>query len=81
MQVTAVDQMGNDDGPSVTENVGTGLADAGCKRKRAPRNDTPTSILSPSLLSHRDGRLVQLGALDALLRHLLQRDPDPSAKM
>lgn len=81
MQVTERVQMSNDGGPSVTENVATGLADAGYKRKRAPLNDTPTSILCPFLLSHRDGRLVQVGALDTLLCHLLQRDPDPSSKM
>ncbi|ELK17036.1 Properdin [Pteropus alecto] len=29
----------------------------------------------------RDRRLVQLGALDTLLCHLLRRDPDPSSNM
>lgn len=44
-------------------------------------NDTPTYILSPSLLSHRDGRLVQLGALDTVLCYLRQRDPHPPSEM
>ena len=71
MKATAIVQMSNGGGPGVAETMGTGLADVGYMRKPGPLNDTTTSILSPSFLSHRDGWLVQLGALGILLCHLL----------
>ena len=74
MKATEVVQISNAGGPRVAEDVGH-------MRKQRPVNGAPASILSPFLLSHRDGWLVQLGALDPLLCHLFQRDPDPSANM
>lgn len=71
MHITAVVQMSNDSGPSVKEDVGTGLADVGYMRKQEPQITPPNSILSLSLLYHRGRRLVRLGRLGTLLCHLL----------
>lgn len=74
VKATARVRRSNDVAPSVAEDVGH-------VRKQGTPHNAPISILSPSLLSHRDGWLVQLGSLDGLLCHLFQRDPDPSANM
>jgi hypothetical protein len=64
-----------------TEDVGTGLADVGHIRKQEILNVTSSSILCLYFLSHRDGWLVWVGTLGAVLCHLLQRNPDSPASM
>jgi hypothetical protein len=50
-------------------------------RKQEILNVTSSSILCLYFLSHRDGWLVWVGTLGAVLCHLLQRNPDSPASM